>query len=208
MNINVRDLIVGQLSSNCYLVFNEDDLLIIDPGDDAEYIKDAINSIDIKPSAIITTHGHFDHVMAANELQLVYEIPFIIHKKDEFLVKRVASTASYFIGENEALDPKISAYIDTEIIFKDNKWFEVIETPGHTPGSVCLYNKKNNIIFAGDLIFDGGGVGRTDYQYGDSELLMKSIKKILKLPEDTIVYSGHGKEFTIADFKNSIYNLS
>lgn len=206
MKLNVKGLVVGQLASNCYLVQNDDDLIIIDPGDDAEYIKDEVSKIDIKPSAIIATHGHFDHVMAARELQLVYKIPFIINEKDEFLVKRVASTASYFVGKNEALDPKISAYIDEEIILKDNKWFEVINTPGHTPGSVCLYNKKNGVLFAGDLIFEGGGVGRTDYKYGDSEVLMKSIKKIIKLPNDITVYSGHGSEFTIADFKKSIYN--
>ena len=155
---------------------------------------------------ILATHGHFDHIMAANELQLAYNIPFIIHKSDEFLVKRMSNTAKHFIGENDALEPKISAYIDKTIELKKEKWFEVIETPGHTPGSVCFYNKINNFLIAGDLIFEAGGVGRTDYQYGDSDILMRSIKDILKLPEATTIYSGHGSVFTIADFKNSLYN--
>lgn len=200
--MKILRVVVGRLQTNCYLLINDkaSQAIIVDPGDDADYIIRNISDERLTPTQIIATHGHFDHIMAATELQLAYNIPFLIHKKDEFLVGRLNETACYFIGVEGGLPPKINGHLKQEQKIKLGKLsFEIIETPGHTPGSVCLYNRKEEILIAGDLIFAGGGVGRTDFSYCNAKNLKTSIAKILELPKETAVYSGHGPETTIAD---------
>ena len=202
--IQVKRLVVGQLKTNCYLVKEEKSkkTIIIDPGDDAEYITNIINEEKIKPIMILATHGHFDHILASLPLKLIYKIPLLIHKDDEFLLKRLGSSANYFLGVNDSLNTGIDRYVrkgDKIVLSKET--FEIIETPGHTPGSISIINKKEKIIFVGDLVFSEGGVGRTDFSYGSNNILSKSIKKILKLSNDTKVYSGHGEETTVKDIK-------
>lgn len=198
--MKIRLIVVGQLQTNCYLIIDKhkQEAIIIDPGDDADYISRVINDEKVKPSQIIATHGHFDHIMVAAELQLAYKIPFFIHKEDKFLIKRMNQSARYFTGIGEGIPPKINGYLEkSENIILGRSRLKIIETPGHTPGSISLYNKNDNTLFVGDLLFAGGGVGRTDFSYSSSEELNKSINIILKLPGQTTIYSGHGPETTI-----------
>lgn len=200
--MKIRNIVVGRLQTNCYLVIAEEtsEALIIDPGDDADYIIRIITDEKVTPKKILATHGHFDHITAATELQLAYNIPFLIHKKDEFLVRRLSETARYFTGAETGPPPKINGYLKNEQIIRLSKTsFITIGSPGHTPGSLCLYNKKENVLIAGDLIFAGGGIGRSDFSYSSSKDLEASIAKILKLPKNTAVYSGHGPETSIAN---------
>lgn len=181
--MDIQTLVVGQMATNCYIVNG----IIIDPGDDAEYI---ISHLKTKPTMIVATHGHFDHIMVAYALQLAYNIPFIMHEADTFLLQNMRSSAKHFLGLSTVdPPPKINKFIrDGENIAK----FTVMHTPGHTPGSVCLYSKKNNVLFSGDTIFADGAVGRTDHEYSDKAALSRSIKAILSLPSKTVLLSGHG----------------
>lgn len=201
--MRVEKLTVGQLRSNCYLAIDEESetCLVIDPGDDADYIVRRMKDFDVEPEAVVATHGHFDHIMAATELILGFEIPFLASKNDEFLIKRAGDSAKYFTGAETLPSPEIKVDLDKEeeIEFADNK-LEIIKTPGHTPGSVCLFSESDEIVFVGDLIFEGGGVGRTDFSYADEKTLIESIKKLKKLPEDTLCYPGHGDEFYLEDW--------
>lgn len=201
--VSIVKIIVGQINSNCFLVIDSKrNCLIIDPGDDAEYIKDKITSEEVNPSQIIATHGHFDHVLAAAELKLVYKIPFLMNKRDNFLLKRVDSSAKYFLGIRDSIKVKVDRNLEeNNQITLNDLTFSVIETPGHTPGSISLYSKKNKIVFVGDTLFSQGGVGRTDFKYGSLSKLNNSIKKILSMPEDTKVYCGHGEETDIKSVK-------
>ena len=197
----VKTIVVGQLRANCYLIFDSEmkEASIIDPGDDADYMTRVIADEKVNPTRIIATHGHFDHIMAASELQLAYNIPFLIHQKDEFLVKRMSETAEYFIGVKAGPSPRISANLEGGSKLSVGKSrIEIIETPGHTPGSISFYNKKAGFIWVGDLLFAGGGVGRTDFSYSNQSTLEHSIEKILRLPKETILYCGHGPESTVA----------
>lgn len=191
MPLLVEKLVVGQMRTNCYLIYDRETLqgIIVDPGDDADFVESNISRLNIKPVAVILTHGHFDHVMAAQEIKLAYDIPLLLNKNDLFLMRHAAKSSAYFLN---ILDDK------TKIKYFN---FDIIETPGHTPGSVCLYFKKEDFIFAGDLIFENGVVGRSDFSYSNRELLKESIAKIISLPDRTVVYSGHGDEFTIKEFK-------
>jgi len=195
---SVKKLVVGQLQTNCYLVFDEkkSEAIIIDPGDNAEYIMRILNDLDVKPTKIVATHGHFDHILAVNELKLAYKIPFLMSKKDEVLLKWMRKSCKFFTEFDSGPPPKIDKYLNKLLEVGDLK-FEIIETPGHSPGSISLYSNKLGVVFVGDVIFAGGGVGRTDFSYSSQKDLEESIKKLLKLPKNTIVYSGHGAETTI-----------
>lgn len=199
--LEVITLIVGQLQTNCYLVADKKTkkTLIIDPGDDADYIERIVSDKRLAPTKIIATHGHFDHILAVTELKLAYKIPFLIHKEDEFLVSQMQSSARHFLGIATDPPPEIDGYIkaDEFITIGDNK-LKVIETPGHTPGGVCLYCQKDKILFTGDLLF-AQGVGRTDFSYSNSAALQASLVKIFRLPAATTVYCGHGQVTTIQD---------
>ena len=201
--MRVIKLELGQLQANCFLVIDRltDKALIIDPGDEADFIISKIQEEGIKPTAIIATHGHFDHVMAVNELKLAFEIPFWLSKMDVFLLKRIRSSAQYFAQTDPGPVPQANGYLNQadkadKIVFGKEK-LTVIETPGHTPGGISLYSKKDKLVFTGDTLFAGGDIGRTDYSYGDSQVLEKSIKRILKLPKETIIYPGHGEKTTV-----------
>lgn len=189
----VKTLVVGQLQTNCYLVFDRTtkEVAIIDPGDDSDYIISQILQNELVPKTIIATHGHFDHILAATDLQLTFEIPFLIHKKDTFLVTRMRRTAGHFLGTDSGPEPIMKEYLREGMkVYVGDASLEVAETPGHTPGSVGL--KSRGIVFVGDTIFAGGGKGRDDFSYSNSVELEKSIKKVLRLPKDTVIFSGHG----------------
>ena len=183
-------------------------MIIIDPGDDADYIINQINDSNKKPSKIVATHGHFDHLLAATEVVLAYDIPLLLHKDDEFLLKRLQSSAKHFIGVETDPPPTVGGYLtEGEKIILGRYKFKIISTPGHTPGGVALYCKEAKTLFVGDTVFDNGGVGRTDFKYADSEELVKSIKILLKLPGDTVVYPGHGDKTTITEVKSSLLQI-
>lgn len=197
----VRSLVVGQLQANCHLIIDEVKAVaaIIDPGDDADYITRVMTDEKVTPTHIIATHGHFDHIMATAELQLAFKIPFLVHKKDEFLVNRMRESAKYFTGVEAGPEPKVNGnFNEGQTITVGSGAFAVIETPGHTPGSISLYDKKAGIVLVGDLLFADGGVGRTDFSYSSLADLEGSIGRILRLPEDTVILSGHGPQTTVA----------
>jgi len=199
----VEILQVGQLKTNCYL-FSNNNTIIIDPGDDAEFIINRITDLKLKPVLILATHGHFDHILAATELKLAYGIPFCISKEDFPIVKRMKNTAYHFTGIKSDPPPIVDKYLKPDEVLELG--LEVMETPGHTPGSLCFYSKKEKLIFTGDTVFAEGSYGRTDLPGGDKDEITKSIKKILSLPSETKIYPGHGKSSTVKQEK-TFFNL-
>lgn len=191
--MKVERLVVGQLSTNCYLISSSGKALILDPGDDGDYIARRIQDLGLAPQAILATHGHFDHILAATELKLAFKIPFYLHKADLPILVRTQSTAKFFTGLTVDPAPKVDKFLKEGQVVKIGKEsLEVVATPGHTQGSVSFYAK--DMVFVGDLIFAGGGRGRTDLAGGSKGLLDKSVKKILKLAKETIILPGHGEE--------------
>ncbi len=186
---------LGELQTNCYLVIKNERLLIIDPADDANFISEIILKEKAKPAAIILTHGHFDHLLAAGELQKNFDIPVLCHKNDEFLVKRAKETAEFFLNHPVEIIPAEYTFFQDAAEIRDFS-FKTIHTPGHTPGSCCFYFEKENIVFSGDTLFKSG-IGRYDFSYSSKELLKKSLRRLSQLPPDTIVYPGHGGETRI-----------
>ena len=199
--LRYEKIVIGELDTNCYLVWNEDtkECLIIDPADDGVSISEEINHKKLKVKAVFLTHGHFDHCLGALDLKLIYNVDFGCSSEDSFLLDRQDETAKHFL-KKEILVPnfiKIDIDLDkTEKFELGNEILEIIKTPGHTPGSVCFYNKKNKILFSGDTLFCGCR-GRTDFKYGSTKKIFESLKKLMKLDKKTLVLPGHGEETTI-----------
>lgn len=205
--MEVIKLTLGQLSSNCYLYFDKKtrDCLIIDPGDEPDFIYQEINKFEINPIAILATHAHFDHISAINELKTFFKIPFYIHKNETKLLKWFRASALYYTKVDIGPAPKPDFYYESHFKF-NNFNLKIIETFGHTPGGVCIYDSKNQILFSGDTIFEKGIIGRTDFAYCNKKEMKKSINKLLKLPDNVLVYSGHGDEFYMKEFKSEYTN--
>ena len=192
MEYKIIKLVVGQLQENCFILFDENkDAFIVDPGASSENIIEAIekNSLNIK--YILLTHGHFDHVGAVASLAKKFKAPVYLSKKDrKFLETPAEVRVSSFGMEIEAADVDVFVKENDEIPFSDSI-IKVIETPGHTLGSVCYL--FNNYLFAGDTLFNGS-IGRTDFPESDHSLMIESLKKLKKLDDEIYVLSGHGPE--------------
>jgi len=199
--IRYEKLVMGVLSTNCYLVWDEDtkECVVIDPADDGVSISEEINSRNLKVKYIFLTHGHLDHCMGALDLKLIYNVDFGCNSEDKFILDRQDETARYFFKEKNPPPNFVKIDIDLDKLksFKlGDEVFKIIKTPGHTPGGVCFYNKKNKLLFSGDTLF-AGLRGRTDFKYGSTPKIFESLKKLMKLDKDTLVLPGHGEETTI-----------
>lgn len=202
--MNILRFPLGQLQANCYLLIGDTECILIDPADEGSFIFEEIQRRNLQLVGMIATHGHFDHVMAAGEIQMSFpSIALHIHKEDIFLINRLGDTAKHFLGfDPQVIGPQNILDLKAGIMSMGNFNFKVIETPGHTPGSCCLYFKKDGVIFTGDTLFKHS-IGRYDFSYSSKQNLQTSIETILKLPSSTIVYSGHGEETIIDDEKKN-----
>ncbi len=196
---------LGQLQTNCYLLIKNNKCLIIDPADEGSFILEELQRQRLKLAAIFATHGHFDHLLAAGEIQKSVDIPLYISEKDSFLMERMTETAKHFLGYQPVVLPvKNTQNLTNRNLLKiEDFQIKVIFTPGHTPGSVSFYFEKEKIIFTGDTLFKNS-IGRFDFFYSNKNDLKNSLTKLLKLPENTIVYPGHGEETTIKKEKKNL----
>lgn len=188
------------MQANCYLLEDDGKALLIDPGDSADFLLETIQRMGLELVGIIATHGHFDHIMACGEIQLSFPyLPLHIHENDSFLLKRVDETAKHFLGFDPVILPvRQTATLRSGEFLISNFPIQVIETPGHTPGSVSLYFPESQALFSGDTLFNAG-IGRYDFSYSDKDLLKASLAKLLELPGEIIVYPGHGEQTSIDD---------
>ena len=201
--IKVIAVPVGPLETNSYIaVCNQTkEAVIIDPGFDIEYIRAQIDQCAASVSAILLTHGHFDHCSALGGITEIFSAPVYMHRDDIPYVAE-AQNHSRMYGISVPHVPLPDRFIDDDdtITFGECT-LRVIHTPGHTPGGVCFYTP--DILFAGDTLFSES-VGRTDLPGGSFEAISTSIKeKLYTLPDDTVVYPGHGLATTIGKEKNS-----
>ncbi len=204
--IAYKKYVLGELQTNCYLVWDEvtKEGVIIDPADDGVFISEEVQRLGIKPIAVLATHGHFDHVLAALDLKLIFNIPFFCNQKDFFLLDRQSATATHFLKRKISIPDfrKIDQDLDqiNQIPIGEDQ-LKVLKAPGHTPGGVCFYNKESLVLFSGDTLF-AGARGRTDLSYSSTREIFQSISKLMKLPGETIVLPGHGEETTIGREKD------
>ena len=196
----VHTLVVGRLETNCYILRSDSTALIIDPGDEPERILRFLDDIAVKPSKIIATHTHFDHVLGVNAIRAELNIPFLIHRDDLAMLESMQSRVREFMGFSVPPPPKVDQFLaDGESITIGQDRVTVIHTPGHSPGSISLAGR--DYVLTGDALFNQS-IGRTDLPGGDLDTLVRSIThRLFSLDDDTIVYPGHGPETSIGDEK-------
>ncbi|MDK7376341.1 MBL fold metallo-hydrolase [Peptoniphilus harei] len=196
MEYKIMKLVVGELQENCFILFDENkDAFVVDPGGSSENIIEAIDKNELNIKYILLTHGHFDHVGAVAALVKKYKAPVYMSKDDRaFLESPKEVRASSFGMQIEAADVDVFVKEGDEIPFSEGT-IKVIETPGHTLGSVCYLFE--NYLFAGDTLFNGS-IGRTDFPESDHSLMIESLKKLKKLDDEIYVLSGHGPESQIS----------
>jgi len=199
----LESICLGPFQVNCYVLASKSkcQAIIIDPGYDAAKIKKILNKHKLKPAFIINTHGHYDHIGCDDE----FGVPIYVHQKDLTLLKDSKLNLSTFLMSAYSVKSEVRSLEDKDKIELGQIQLEVMHTPGHTPGGICLLMQKptNNILFSGDTLFCQG-IGRTDFPGADEKLLIKSIKeKLFNLADETVIYPGHGPSSTIGEEKKT-----
>lgn len=196
----VQTFVVGAIQTNCYVFFDEisKDAMIVDPGYFDEKICEFIENNQLKLKCIYLTHCHFDHILGVKAIKQRYDVPIYAAALEELnLMNDAVNLSSYAIGETVKI-PCDKVFFDNDEFEVGSVCFRVLETPGHTAGSSCLYSDK--ILFSGDTMFCDT-YGRCDLPTGNEQQIIHSIKtKLLSLAGDTIVYPGHGDKTTISEF--------
>ena len=197
---NIHPIVVGHLQTNCYVLESNGSGIVIDPGDEPERIMRFLRDIKVKPSEIIATHTHFDHVLGVDRLQKELSLPFLIHHDDLSMLESVQSRVRQFMGLTVPPPPRANRFLkDGESLTVGHDTLKVLHTPGHSPGSISLAGP--GYVFTGDALFYQS-IGRTDLPGGDLDTLIHSITdRLFSLADDTIVYPGHGPETRIGDEK-------
>ena len=202
--MELKTFIFNPFAVNTYLIYDETkDCVIIDPAcvsdDEKNKLVDFITQNNLKPVAILNTHGHVDHVAGEAFVKKQYQIPIYAHKADSILRTKAVDKGLVY-GMQIETPPTPDHYLEENESFKfGNSEFKILHLPGHSLGSIAFYSEKDSFIIDGDVLFNGS-IGRTDFEDGDLDVLMHSItKKLFALDDNTVVYSGHGPETTIGN---------
>lgn len=199
--MQMKTFILGNLQTNCYLLWNDlsGEAIIIDPADDGDFLNEELLRSNLKLTAIILTHGHFDHCLGLLSLKSAWQTPIMMNFKDQFLLARAQDSALHWLGmESDPVPPADFDLDNQDEINLIGENFKIIHTPGHTPGSICLLHQKSKTLFSGDTIFAEGNIGRTDFSYSSGKSMKKSLANLKSLAlasEYSEVCSGHGEKF-------------
>jgi hydroxyacylglutathione hydrolase len=195
---------VPGLYTNCYLAADEDtrEGVVIDPGGSAPAILKKIADLKLTITLVLNTHGHFDHIMADREIMEATGAALAAHRNSLDLFRASGGAALFGLRVTTPVMPSRLLEEDDEIHFGSES-LRVLYTPGHTPGCISFWSEAQRVVFDGDVLFNAG-IGRTDLPGGNYRTLMNSIRhKILELPDDTVVYPGHGPHTTVGQEKRS-----
>ena len=196
--LSIQTYVVGPVQTNCYFAINDDtkEVLIIDPGASAKQLAEKVKEQGLKPVAILLTHGHFDHAGGAEELAKHFDIKIYAEEHEKETLDTPSLNLSGWEGVQKTYHADVFLKNEQEI---DLAGFHirVFHTPGHTVGGCCYYFPYQNVVFSGDTLFCTS-VGRTDFPKGSAAQIIRSIKeKLLPLPDETTVYTGHNDITTI-----------
>jgi glyoxylase-like metal-dependent hydrolase (beta-lactamase superfamily II) len=194
----IETLQLGPVGTNCFIVGDEatGQAAVVDPGDDAPRVLAALSRLGMTPSLVVATHAHFDHVGGVSGICKATRAPFLIGEAEVPVLEVAAERARAFFGiDIDAPPPPDRLLREGDTVTLGGRPFRVVQTPGHSPGHICLLG--DGTAFVGDVVFSGS-IGRTDLPGGDHETLLRSIARhILPLPDDTRLYNGHGPATTV-----------
>lgn len=203
--MTIRTIVCGAYQSNAYLIDREDrdDALLIDAGDDIQGILKAIEESGKRLCAVVLTHGHFDHILAAGAVRAATGAKLYIHEADAPMLEDArrslydAMASSVPFTPCEA-DVRIQTPGDTGVLSLAGFDFQVLNTRGHTQGGICLWDEAARAVFTGDTLF-ADGYGRTDFPGGSMHEMVESLRRLFALPGDATVYPGHGPSTAMAE---------
>ena len=204
--LKIKSFVFSPIQENTYLLYNEfNNCIIIDPGcyfdAEKEQLVGFVQKNLLKPQMLLNTHCHLDHIFGNKYLAEKYSLIPQIHPNEKLVLEYAATSGLLYNLPFDNYTGNFTYLKEADVITMDNDELVVIEAPGHSPGHVCFYCKAQNFIIGGDVLFNRS-IGRTDLPGGNHEQLIKNIKeKLLVLPAETVVYSGHGPATTIGDEK-------
>ena len=204
--LQIKSFVFSPIQENTYILYNEfKECIIIDPGcyfdEEKEVLKTFIESQKLKPVLLLNTHCHLDHVFGNKFVAETYSLTLHLHEMEQQVLAFAPTSGLMYNMPFDNYSGKFLLLKEGDLIKLGDDELKVIEAPGHSPGSVCFYCAAQNFVIGGDVLFQRS-IGRTDLPGGNHETLLKNIRqKLLVLPEDTIVYSGHGSPTTIGEEK-------
>lgn len=204
--MKLKKFTVGDLMAKSYIISRNGKALIIDPGAEGEKLYNYLQENELELEYIINTHGHFDHIGANKFLKKKTDAKILAHPKAEKKLNNPALNLSQIFNDQAVISPSLDKKLaDGEKINFEDLSLKVIYTPGHSEDGISIYIQEEKILFSGDCIF-ANGIGRTDLEDSDLELLKKSVEaRILKLPDDCKFYAGHGFQSNISDFRTRVW---
>ena len=201
-DLKIGRMMLGVCQTNCYFVYREasSKVIFIDPADYGDQIFQAMKNNGFEVAAILLTHGHFDHIWGCSRLRQLTSAPVYAYEGEEEVL--LSSDLNVSAGAGRACTVKANTLLkDGEEVTIEGMTFKLIATPGHTQGSCCYYFEESNMLISGDTLFEES-VGRTDLPTGSMSTLVRSVKdKLFVLPDDVVVYPGHGDSTTIGHEK-------
>lgn len=211
-DFRIKTCVLGQVSTNCYLIYNEGtkEAVVVDPADNAAYILNKCRELGITPVAVLLTHGHFDHILAADDIRRSFRCKVYAGREENaMLLDPSLNLSGSFGGDQIGLTADYLAR-DGEVLDIIGFPWKVIFTPGHTAGSVCYLVEPEDVLISGDTLF-ADSLGRTDLPTASPAAIVSSIlEKLFVLPDETMVYPGHGDPTTIGHEKQynpvAVYN--
>lgn len=200
--LKIETMTVGMAQSNCYIVHNETEAIIVDPGGEQARIEQTIERLDIKPIAILLTHTHYDHIGALEGIRDTYNVPVYVAAEENNWLMDPMKNLSGYVGESITTRPAEEELLIGDEMTIGDFTFKVLPTPGHSPGGVSFVFMDGDFVITGDALF-GGSIGRTDFPGSNHEQLLTSIREqLFTLPEHYTIYPGHMGRSTIGHEKN------
>ena len=206
--LSYKKFCFGNMFSNTYLVWDEDsrEAMIVDCGNPADRLEDEVRALGLRVKFVVLTHAHYDHVLYLDEYRSAFsDASILIGRLDLPLLRDPEGNVSYLFGDSRAFAGADGELSEGDTLSLGECIITVLHTPGHTPGCICLYSRESELMLTGDTIFAGGGIGRTDFKYGDFETLMASLKRIRSMNPSVTILPGHGGASKIEYEKRSIF---
>lgn len=202
-DFRIQTYVLGGVSTNCYLVFHDStkEAVVVDPADNGAYVLNKCRELGVSPKAVLLTHGHFDHILAVKDICRAFPCKVYAGREEDRLLQDAFLNLSGTMGTEQTVIEADELVKDGDVLSLAGFSWKVLETPGHTAGSVCYYVESEDVVFSGDTLF-ADSLGRTDLPTGDVKAIVRSIReKLFTLPEDTMVYPGHGEVTVIGHEK-------